>query len=529
MSRAQTPSYDTSSSPSSDPDPYASSGAGARSRIYTPSSELPSTIDDASLSRGLPVLGPFSGYTVAWRNRLINKRFLTMSSELKRPLTDEEQAAIAYHTARALSIASCGPTVGFALGLARWWRTRYEMRWLWLGTLRNEAVNVSPSASEAWPRPPGPGMSLDAPPNVPLGGGTGNPGEAPPSTGSSSSSSGPTPESEASQGSKPPRSGFWTRTLSWDGSRLWAGNRELLRSWQPARREAVLQGFRALPYIGLGWVITTLLFGTIATSVDAAGELSDPRLKNLVSEMRSKIETAAGLKQPKTQTGGSQRSPDSVNQAGPAGRWRERRDPTGQGARSSGELWRGHRDAIQRGEVSDSEFIGDDASPSSFSPNSDSDSFSNDNTSSSSSMGRYDSGQSRNIYERRRGGSEQRQSSSFDDDSPTGGMGGTDDFYASSASPSAGNVQGRGGGSGGASSWDRIRQQTRTSQTNPNPNADASNGSSGNDIDGRGVGGGGGGDDFTYSSTDEERTYARDEAQREFDARVERERRGRDF
>ena len=37
------------------------------------------------------------------------------------------------------------------------------------------------------------------------------------------------------------------------------------------------------------------------------------------------------------------------------------------------------------------------------------------------------------------------------------------------------------------------------------------------------------GDSFAFSKTEEERSYAREEAQREFDARVEQERRGGDF
>ena len=37
------------------------------------------------------------------------------------------------------------------------------------------------------------------------------------------------------------------------------------------------------------------------------------------------------------------------------------------------------------------------------------------------------------------------------------------------------------------------------------------------------------GDDFTFSSSEQERSYAREEAQRDFDARVEKERRGGDF
>ncbi len=73
------------------------------------------------------------------------------------------------------------------------------------------------------------------------------------------------------------------------------------------------------------------------------------------------------------------------------------------------------------------------------------------------------------------------------------------------------------------SAWDRIRKgenldpqkpESAWSKQRPSPPGQSS-GSSNND--------------FTYNKSEEERNYAKDEAQKEFDARVERERRGGDF
>lgn len=83
--------------------------------------------------------------------------------------------------------------------------------------------------------------------------------------------------------------------------------------------------------------------------------------------------------------------------------------------------------------------------------------------------------------------------------------------------------------SGGGSAWDRVRQQagrgdvSRGSPRYPTP----SNAGSGIQLEQRE--GSTTGDSFTFSSADEDRQLAKAEAQKEFDARIERERRGGDF
>ncbi|KAL9631457.1 MAG: hypothetical protein Q9164_005882 [Protoblastenia rupestris] len=92
--------------------------------------------------------------------------------------------------------------------------------------------------------------------------------------------------------------------------------------------------------------------------------------------------------------------------------------------------------------------------------------------------------------------------SGFDDDdaSPTGGTGAMDPSYD------------------GTSAWERIRQGS-------------SSGGSGSIPRRRGgvVQEQQGGDSFSFSSSDEEKSYAQSESQKAFDERVEKERRGGDF
>jgi hypothetical protein len=77
----------------------------------------------------------------------------------------------------------------------------------------------------------------------------------------------------------------------------------------------------------------------------------------------------------------------------------------------------------------------------------------------------------------------------------------------------------------GESSWDRIRREA-ASEGSPNPRPAGSPWSSDRREQ---RGGSTPGDSFTFSNSEEERQLAKGEAQKEFDARVERERQGKDF
>ena len=86
--------------------------------------------------------------------------------------------------------------------------------------------------------------------------------------------------------------------------------------------------------------------------------------------------------------------------------------------------------------------------------------------------------------------------------------------------------------SAGASAWDRVRAQAAKGSNDSGKTSDSAwsrtraNQSGGQ----RGNSSGSGSDDsFSFSSAEEDRELAKSEAQKEFDARIERERRGKDF
>lgn len=68
------------------------------------------------------------------------------------------------------------------------------------------------------------------------------------------------------------------------------------------------------------------------------------------------------------------------------------------------------------------------------------------------------------------------------------------------------------------SAWERLRQQAVSGKSSPSTSASPSSNRARSD-----------GDDFTFSSRDEDKQLAKSEAQKEFDARIERERSGKDF
>ncbi|KAF4540427.1 hypothetical protein BFW01_g12181 [Lasiodiplodia theobromae] len=100
-------------------------------------------------------------------------------------------------------------------------------------------------------------------------------------------------------------------------------------------------------------------------------------------------------------------------------------------------------------------------------------------------------------------------SGSYDDASPTGGLGPFDSGISSA----------------GGSAWDRVRQQASSGQGPPSgSSAPWARSTQKEQRTGSTFG-----DSFTFSSSEEERQLAKAEAQREFDERIEKERRGADF
>lgn len=141
------------SSPISDADPYAtpnsSSSSPSSPSYYTSFTNannlppLPSHIDPSTLPSVLPILGPLTGYTTRTITSLIRHRLADVSSTINRPLTQPEEAAIAFHTAKNASIVSYGPTLGVAAGLWRTYSTRAEYRWPFYGKIISTGEDAS--------------------------------------------------------------------------------------------------------------------------------------------------------------------------------------------------------------------------------------------------------------------------------------------------------------------------------------------------------------------------------------------------
>ncbi|KAI9716663.1 MAG: hypothetical protein M1812_005201 [Candelaria pacifica] len=250
-------------------------------------------------------------------------------------------------------------------------------------------------------------------------------------------------------------------------------------------------GCRWLAYSAFGTCVSNAIFNTYGAVTAAVGEQRDPRLQDLVKAIKVKMNQELG--EAKTRLGeakrGSGRQP--VGHTG---------DPTGQGQTTMPELSKNHRQAI-----------GDDASPTGGYNDTE------DGASLAQSGDGILSDQQMRTQEQRqqatpgKSPTENRASTStsfddFDDASPTAGQGPVDAT------------------SGGGSRWERIR-----SQSSAQGEGGARAVKRGSSTQQERMEGSTTGDSFTFSETESDRPSTRSEAQREFDERVERERRGGDF
>ncbi|MCJ1340834.1 hypothetical protein MMC09_006130 [Bachmanniomyces sp. S44760] len=263
-------------------------------------------------------------------------------------------------------------------------------------------------------------------------------------------------------------------TLNIDPERFGWGSVTFLKGQQARMAWHCLRGSA---YVSLAYTVSAMLMNGYAATVSAVGLQSDPRLKEF-SEALVKM-----FKNPKGEF------PE-----------RGRQRPVGSAA------GRG-----QRGSRINTPVATDDASPSSddYTGASD-DSF---YASTSDDQAPATGEERRRIPIRKavtaarpvKVESESSSSDSFDDIGPAAG--------ATSGDTSR----------GGESAWDRIRREAQ-SGTGASSSRPPRRGRSPMQQQGTTVG-----DDFAFSSSDAERQYAKDRAQEEFDAQVERERRGGDF
>ncbi|CAD6590530.1 MAG: hypothetical protein ASARMPREDX12_004403 [Alectoria sarmentosa] len=296
----------------------------------------------------------------------------------------------------------------------------------------------------------------------------------------------------------------------WDGQKMRAGGKEILQGASSQAKANILHASRGFAYCLIGLYFAPLFVSSYAATVGAVGEIRDPRLQESNRGVREAVI--------RDQRERKQRSGEIVKQADAR---REGRMPNLPQERDQGRGRRGGSAEV------------DDASPTGGAMMDIGIDEEQGRLSEAGNMGGVLSdGQMRSAEAKARPQSDQvpannrtatfqmekveRQpkdfGSDFDDASPTGGSGAME-----------------GGDGSGGSVWERIRQQS-TSE----PSASST---------GRGRGMRGAqqnqqegsttttttGDSFSFPSSEEERNYAKDEAQRGFDERVEKERRGGDF
>jgi hypothetical protein len=401
--------YDETAAPASDEDPYSSSEGSNQALQYH--------IDQSSLPKPIPIIGPLIGYN----NEFFAKAFAISIQQktqlLNRPPTQEEGAAIAYWVAKGISLHSWGGPAGAAGGLWQAWNTRETVR----------SPFYQPNMETFEPR------------------------------------------------IFPPR----LATLK--------GNRALM-AWHALRLAA--SG-------GVGYLIGRLLLGSYAMTVLSVGELSDTRLKEVSQAVKLRTQ----------------------NMKGTPGQGQVQVGNTGATAKGGARQTEGGRNEQQ-----------DDASPSGgmyIDESEDSGKVSGERTG-AVNMQREPSGKkgwptSRAPPQSSTQEPREQQFEDFNDASPIGREPTRADPVTESGS-----------------TWDRIRRGTNTKPTGQSSSswptgtdeASSQNGQSAwskiqnnTQQEQRSKNG----DSFAFSKSEEERSLAKSEAQKVFDARVERERRGGDF
>jgi len=255
------------------------------------------------------------------------------------------------------------------------------------------------------------------------------------------------------------------------------------------RATACWHAARASTYAALGIMFSQIIFASYGATTSAVGELTDKRLKAVTAAIQARAQKQRGA------LPGMQGTPNVPNRAPRASNQDDSTDGPSQ----------------------------DDASPTGGM-------FGDENTTGApGSLGGNMSGSTQNggqwpnrgaplPAQKRSEEPDAQPFDAWDDASPTGGQGITE---STSNTPQG-------------SAWDRVRRGERGAsspsksggrpQSNQSPWARQQNETQKEQREGSTTG-----DSFAFSKTEEERAYAKDEAQKEFDARVERERRGGDF
>jgi len=297
----------------------------------------------------------------------------------------------------------------------------------------------------------------------------------------------------------------------WDGHSLRIGGREVMKSIPASAKAGMLHFLRGTAYVAVGMFIVSPAVASYGATVSAVGELKDQRLVQLTQELKD----VADMEMKERRVRREEMRNERIGQT------------TGQGSKDAGRVYRERRERLG-GKGGGGTGGDDDMSPTGGAFMSDY----GDDEEQGRLRGAGDMGgvlsdgqmQTREVQaqpEARRSPTENRASTfqmekvarlpqnfgdDFDDASPTGESGAM-------------------AGGGGGSAWERIRQQNASgSSTGSEPSFRRAKSFRREQPEGSTTG-----DSFSFSNSEEERNYAKDEAQKEFDERVEKERRGGDF
>lgn len=265
--------------------------------------------------------------------------------------------------------------------------------------------------------------------------------------------------------------------------------------------------FRALFYVGFGKFAAGMLLGSYAMSVAAVGEMNDPRLKGLQDVFKREAATQVARRRA-IQSGMQGVKPPPPDVVG----------GTVQGAQSGGDgVERPYDDASPTGGI----FYDEMREPGKPSVVTASEVNEPGQPQTRSTHGRWPQESPRQQQDQQPQDNDTSPFMVFDDASPTGGQGMSID---ASAQPTS-----------SGSAWERIRSGQRPLASRPRPDEQSQR--QGHEQSGqtswsekRSASRSSGSDNsFVASNAQEGRMYSREEAQKEFDAKVERERRGGDF
>lgn len=242
--------------------------------------------------------------------------------------------------------------------------------------------------------------------------------------------------------------------------------------------QSAWHAMRGTAYASMGYFIGTVLLSSYAASIATIGEMSDPRLKALIDKIRDKAKQAQG------------RMPNAQNAPQRPG---------------EAKVWKGQTRQV------------DDASPTGgygletpldLSTNSER-MLTDEEIQAAEAMKTWSASKPTPYQNQKPAPQSNSVDDAFDDASPTGGRG----MQTSQSSGSA---------------WERIRQQ-QASSGGDSPRRSAWSKNRSQAQQGQAQQKEAPTDSFAFSSTDEERQLAQSEAQKDFDARLDQERRGGEF